>query len=301
MSRAPLDGARRVSRAGDMLRGLASALLLLGIVVGIPAALVIVVGNPIPEIPRDPLGGQVPIEFVLDVIVCIVWLAWAQLVSCLIVELVGRVRGSGLPWRVPFAAAAQQDLARRLVTAVLLLATAGHGLQSAHAPAGPPARRRPRSPPSPARWTRSRWPRSGRQTPAARQADRARTAPARSEAAATPHGTKQYVVMPPQGRHHDSLWDISERYLGSGIRYREVFELNKGRPQPDGSKLTLESLIRPGWTLIMPADARGEGLVEVEPRHADPERIGRGRTAGTGGTCSAVRAGHGRRYSPDRP
>ena len=133
--------------------------------VGIPAALVVVVGNPIPEIPRDPLGGQVPIEFVLDVIVCIVWLAWAQLVSCLIVELVAGVRGSGLPWRVPFAAAAQQDLARRLVTAVLLLATAGHGLQSAHAPAGPPGpRRRPRSPRSPVRWTRSRWPRSGRRT-----------------------------------------------------------------------------------------------------------------------------------------
>src|SRR6185369_2121881 len=88
MSRAPLDSARRVRRTGDVLRGLISALLLLGIVVGIPAALVVVVGNPIPEIPRDPLGGQVPIEFVLDVIVCIVWLAWAQLVSCLIVELV---------------------------------------------------------------------------------------------------------------------------------------------------------------------------------------------------------------------
>ncbi len=141
MSRAPLDGARRVRRAGDLLRGLVSAVLLLGIVVGIPAALWVVVGNPIPEIPRDPLGGQVPIEFVLDVIVCIVWLAWAQLVSCLIVELVAGVRGSGLPWRVPFAAAAQQDLARRLVTAVLLLATAGHGLQSAHAPSGPPGRR----------------------------------------------------------------------------------------------------------------------------------------------------------------
>ena len=106
MSRAPLEGTRRVSRGGDVLRGSVSALLLLGIVVGIPAALVVVVGNPVPEIPRDPLGGQVPIEFVLDVIVCIVWLAWAQLVSCLIVELVAGVRGSGLPWRVPFAAAA---------------------------------------------------------------------------------------------------------------------------------------------------------------------------------------------------
>ena len=242
-----------------MLRGSVSALLLLGIVVGIPAALVVVVGNPIPEIPRDPLGGQVPIEFVLDVIVCIVWLAWAQLVSCLIVELVAGVRGSGLPWRVPFAAAAQQDLARRLVTAVLLLATAGHGLQSAHAPAGPPAAAPAAVASVSGAMDQVAVTTVGQADAAARQADRARTAPARSEPAATPHGTKQYVVMPPQGRHHDSLWDISERYLGSGIRYREVFELNKGRLQPDGSKLTLESLIRPGWTLIMPADARARG------------------------------------------
>src|SRR5215212_6883788 len=135
MSTSPLDGARRVKRRGDTLRGLASAVLVLGIVVGIPAALVLLVGNPIPEVRQDAFGSQVPVEFVLDVIVCIVWLAWAQLVSCLVAELVAGVRGRGLPWRVPFAAAAQQDLARRLVTAVLLLATAGQGLQSAPAPA----------------------------------------------------------------------------------------------------------------------------------------------------------------------
>src|SRR3954471_4669804 len=137
MSTAPLDGARRVKRPGDTVRGLASGLLLV-IIAGIPAALVYVVGNPIPEVPRDPVGGQVPVEFVLDIIVCIVWLAWAQLVSCLVVELVAGVRGSGLPWRAPFAAAAPQHFARRLITAVLLLASAGHGLQSAHLPGGPP-------------------------------------------------------------------------------------------------------------------------------------------------------------------
>jgi LysM domain len=293
MSTAPLNGgAHPGRRPGEVVRGLMSGVLLLGIVLGIPAALVVVVGNPIPEIPRDPLGGQVPIEFVLDVIVCIVWLAWAQLVSCLLVELVAGVRGSGLPWRVPFAAAAQQDLARRLITAVLLLATAGHGLQSAHAPGGPHLAAPAAVSTVSGTLDQVAVAAVGQADAAARQADVARTAPAGSEAAGSLHGAKQYVVMPPQGRHHDSLWDISERYLGSGTRYREVFALNEGRVQPDGSKLTLESLIRPGWTLVLPADARGEGLIEVTPDLAGQTdaavaaQVGAGTVSGTahGGT-----------------
>ncbi|MEN3360364.1 MAG: hypothetical protein V7637_4346, partial [Mycobacteriales bacterium] len=74
---------------------------------------------------------------------------------------------------------------------------------------------------------------------------------------------RKYVVVPREGRQRDSLWDIAERYLGSGTRCREIFELNQDRLQPDGERLTLESLVRPGWILIMPADARGEGLIEV--------------------------------------
>ncbi len=291
MSTAPLDGARRVKRPGDTLRGVASALLLAGIVIGIPAALILVVGNPIPEIPRDPVGGQVPVEFVLDIIVCIVWLAWAQLVSCLLVELVAGVRGSGLPWRVPFAAGAQQDFARRLVTAVLLLATAGHGLQSAHAPAGP-AQSAPAAVASVSgAFSQVAGAAVGQADAAARQADAARTAPAGSESAGQLHGARQYVVMPPQGRHHDSLWDISERYLGSGIRYREVFELNQGRVQPDGSRLTLESLIRPGWTLVLPADAHGDGLIEVTPDlpATDPSvAVSGGSITGSGSATGSV-------------
>src|ERR1700710_786931 len=101
--------------------------------------------------------------------------------------------------------------------------------------------------------------------------------------------------MPPQGRHHDSLWDISERYLGSGIRYREVFELNQGRLQPDGSKLTLESLIRPGWTLVLPADARGAGLIEITPQLSGAEPAagvttpaGSGSLSGAGSSTGSV-------------
>ena len=74
---------------------------------------------------------------------------------------------------------------------------------------------------------------------------------------------KIYVVQPPDGRYHESLWEIAQNHLGDGRRYREIFDLNKDRVQPDGSKLTIASLIRPGWILRMPRDARGPGIKVV--------------------------------------
>ena len=84
-------------------------------------------------------------------------------------------------------------------------------------------------------------------------------------AAGWAHRTEKiYVVRPPVGRFHESLWEIAENHLGDGRRYREIFELNSGVPQPDGSMLTIASLIRPGWILRMPHDAYGPGIEEVK-------------------------------------
>src|SRR5262249_43398243 len=85
---------------------------------------------------------------------------------------------------------------------------------------------------------------------------------------------KIYVVKPPAGRFHESLWEIAEDHLGDGRRYREIFELNAGRPQPDGSRLTIASLIRPGGVRRMPHEAYGRGIEEVPAsppaRHSGP-------------------------------
>ncbi|HEX5769632.1 MAG TPA: hypothetical protein VFY11_01620, partial [Nocardioidaceae bacterium] len=80
---------------------------------------------------------------------------------------------------------------------------------------------------------------------------------------------KHYEVKPPRGRNHDTLWDISERLLGDPLRYKEIFELNKSRLQPDGARLTDADLIRPGWQLRLPADASGPG-VRLTPAPATP-------------------------------
>ena len=74
---------------------------------------------------------------------------------------------------------------------------------------------------------------------------------------------KIYIVKPPVGRFHESLWEIAQNHLGNGLRYREIFAMNEGRMQPDGTRLTIASLIRPGWILRMPRDAYGPGIKVV--------------------------------------
>ena len=101
--------------------------------------------------------------------------------------------------------------------------------------------------------------------------------------------TTYYDVKPPNGRHYDTLWDIADRYLGDGLRYKEIWELNKGVVQPDGRVLKNADLIYPGWVMKLPNDAKGAGLKVVD--HAKPvpavhgwnhrgPRLGRIRPAG---------------------
>jgi len=69
--------------------------------------------------------------------------------------------------------------------------------------------------------------------------------PAPSEAAEL--AAADYTIVP-----GDTLWDISAEQLGDPLRYPEIVELNRGRPQPDGGTLQDPDLIRPGWVLHLP-------------------------------------------------
>ncbi|RBY78597.1 peptidoglycan-binding protein LysM [Blastococcus sp. TF02-09] len=50
----------------------------------------------------------------------------------------------------------------------------------------------------------------------------------------------------------DTLWGLAEEVTGSGEDWRQAWELNRGRIQPDGATFTDPSLIRPGWRLSIP-------------------------------------------------
>ncbi|MGW0431519.1 LysM peptidoglycan-binding domain-containing protein [Micromonospora sp. NPDC003197] len=72
--------------------------------------------------------------------------------------------------------------------------------------------------------------------------------------------TKWYEVKPAFQGQPEFLFAIAERLLGDGNRWQEIFDLNKGRVQPDGGSLTDPTRITAGWILVLPADAKGEGV-----------------------------------------
>ncbi|WP_084963668.1 hypothetical protein [Thermoactinospora rubra] len=240
--------------ATDVLLGVLAVLALLGLVGGVPYALVKFFGNPLPErLSLEALTRQVDFQTVLDMLVVLVWLAWLQLVVCIAVELWSGIRRVGVPAQVPFARG-PQALAHRLVTAALLLFTAAAvvaPVATAVSSAAGPAISQDAGPP----------------TAQPQQLQEAETLTPVKKV------KKVYTVQPPEGRHHESLWEIAEKCLGEGRRYREIYELNKHRVQPDGTKLHIASLIRPGWVLEMPDDARNVHIVdEDEDRESVLER-----------------------------
>ena len=258
----PIPGTRRPApvrrrSAGDILIGLLALAALAALTLGVPFALITIFGLPIPHsMPSlSVLTHQLDVFAVIKVLIVLVWLAWIQLVCCVIVEIRAAVRNSGMPARVPLAGGSQM-VVHRLVTAALLLVTATTVLSPAfiHHPAAPP--------PRPAAVTASAVPSSiasGQRSAPAMPAEASHRAPVE----------KIYMVKPPVGRYHESLWEIAEKHLGDGRRYREIFEMNKDRVQPDGSMLTISSLIRPGWVLHMPRDAHGPGIEVITDGHHD--------------------------------
>jgi hypothetical protein len=242
--------------ASDVLAGVLALVALAALLLGVPFALLTFFGSPIPhKLPStETLTQRLDTSALLHVLVVIVWLAWAQLTACVLVEAYAGVRGVGVPARVPLAGG-PQALAHRLVVAALLLFTATTavmpvitGVRSTHIQQRvnhPPEHREAARPAEPATQRQE-----GADNPALMEKNAVR---------------KIYRVRPPAGRHHESLWEIAEKCLGDGRRYREIYSLNKGKLQPDGTRLTMASLIRPGWVLDMPADATHVEIVEKGP------------------------------------
>ena len=267
----PIPGLRRpvtVKRrtAGDVAAGVLAVLALAVLILGVPVALVTVLGLPIPH-SRPTLGllsHQLSILNIIQILSVIVWLAWLQLVFCVLAEIRAAIRNVGVPARIPLAGGTQA-VAHRLVTAALLLISASAALSPAFARSGPPPR---------AAHTISATDGGGSHAPGGTTGPEG-VAEHAAEAAAGhtshgPHAHKIYIVKPPVGRFHESLWEIAENHLGNGLRYREIFAMNEGRLQPDGTRLTIASLIRPGWILRMPRDAYGPGIEIVSSTPGGP-------------------------------
>ncbi|MBY8886979.1 LysM peptidoglycan-binding domain-containing protein [Streptomyces sp. PTM05] len=72
--------------------------------------------------------------------------------------------------------------------------------------------------------------------------------------------TRLYRVRP-----GDTLESIAESQLHDGSRYQEIYDLNRGKAQADGQKLTSPSNIEPGWVLELPTNGEASQQSALSP------------------------------------
>lgn len=85
-----------------------------------------------------------------------------------------------------------------------------------------------------------------------------------------PPASVKFFIVPHAANPNDvTLFKIAEQALGDGNRFREIFQLNQGRPRPDGTPFNDPAVIQPGQILELPQDARSPG-VQFGPLPAEP-------------------------------
>ena len=235
---------RAAALAWRLLRAAAGTAVLGGLLAGLPWGLARLTGSPLPRtwpgwaqaqrFFASPLTDGAIIRFLADA----AWLLWAVFALSLVIELIAVTRGQPAP-RLP-AIAPVQALAAALVGATMMTALHVPRAQTRTAPSLHAALTSATSLSAPL------VPGGAAQLdaasePAALAANRDSTAPARP---------RVYRVQ-----ENDDLWDIAERFLGDPEDWHEIYQLNEGKPQPDGRALTDPNLIIPGWVLLIPQPA----------------------------------------------
>jgi hypothetical protein len=297
MNPPPTTYRRRPSRVGAGIRAVAALVVLGALLPGFPVILATTIGNPLPGL-GDLIVGDVSDTAVLAFLASVTWVAlgvaWAQFTVAVLVEVYCRLARISLPRNIVGVLPGQQRLAQGLVTAVLVLVPTLTGTAQAAAPA-----------------TGSRIAATAPHNvdESAHYATTAPTRPAQSDVrtgASLQVSPGQQVIGAGQ-RTSDTAtlhtvtadgpgtwWDLAEMYLGDGVRWREIWDLNVGRQQDDGQTVSQMRSLRVGWTVLVPA------YVGVPADHADesqPASAGWGLGSGAGllAAASLLALRHSRR------
>jgi DNA-binding SARP family transcriptional activator len=236
----------RIARA--IASGIIVAFLIVGVFVALLAYGRLPTTDELVDLPNEMLTDTT----VFILLTLLAWAAWALFTGTVALEIAVEISGNRrrrLPASTPF-----QVVARRLVAAITMSATLSgplltrSGLTPSLATAAAATEQAPPLSGTPLALTNSSFTEEpARVLPAAPELSPTSAEPAPDAPAATlPVVT---VVA------HDSPWAIAERHLGQGLRWREIWELNRGAPQPDGRAWIREDLIQPGWRLQLPPDA----------------------------------------------
>ena len=242
------------------LRGLVALLVIVGLVVGVPWLLVRYGDWPITGIPglddvRQSFDTVVSDQMVFGVLTLAAWVVWALFMVSLVVEAVAAIRCRDAP-RITLAAPMQRGT--RVLVAMIVLAFAVH--QSATSVAG--AARGPAQLPPPRSPVIAEF-RSLPET-AAGDPGSSHSAEVRPMSDGLSNLAPTTITVDPG----DSAWSIAEARLGDGMRWRELWDLNRTRPQPDGRAWIDPQLIRPGWILVLPAEAQRPLVQQQRPRRS---------------------------------
>ena len=228
-----------------------AALLLVASIAGLPAALLVFIGWPLPS--HIPTGDQLaswittPVTdtVIINALAVAAWLLWAAFVHAIAAE--ARAAWQGLPTRATTGRTANplRLAAASLITA-LTLGTLFGGAAAAASPA--PAQARP---------------------PAVETVTANAPQVLVQRGPATVHigaASYSYVV-----ERRDTLSKISKQWLGDSDRWPEICELNWHRHFPKvGGTLRDCNLIYPGWDLRLPADAKPPADATPAPRTPPP-------------------------------
>ena len=236
-------------QSADLVRGLASAATLCGLLIVVPILLILGVGWPLPL--ATPSGsdaltalktGAMSPSLVLKPISLVVWVLWLQMTTGVGIELWAHLHGRVAP-RVSIIPLFMQRMSARLLGTVLIVAISlqQHGTALAD-------NKDLLSPPAVELDLGQSW----------------SVAPGSQNSFPIPFTAADEITeresSDPEPFFHtvnrrDSLRTLAKQYLGDPDRWTEVFVLNQGQAQADGGSLTDPARLQPGWQLVMPADA----------------------------------------------
>src|SRR5699024_3731546 len=233
------------------IKGLAALLTIGLMLMGIPAALILLGGNPLPDaLPTSAdelwfwLTTPAGADLYISAVTIIGWVAWASITIPILMEVPTTIRGARRP-RLP-GLQLQQKLARGLVSAVVPMITAGGITTTASAETG-------HSSPAEGPLTSISAPAEPTTT------DANNTSESDQDAENKPGQHPRYTV-----EAGDSLWSIAEAHLDDGTRWLEIAELNYGRTPPDGHYLQPRSQrwLERVWELLLPTSAQDTTVTE---------------------------------------
>lgn len=206
----------------EVVRGLVSALLLAGLLIGVPILLIFGVGWPLPQ--GIPSGselvtaiktGAVPPSTIWKSISVVVWGLWFLLLAGVGVEAWAHLRGRVAP-RVAFLPLFIQRFSAQIMGTALLIAFS-------------------------------------LQHPGVAMADNQDLlVPTELEMDVEPTDTDPIIHTVEQ---RDSVRQLAQQYLGDPDRWTEVFVLDEGHVQPDGGSPSDTGQPQAEWELVVPADS----------------------------------------------